>query len=185
MLWTEVAMQATLRPAFISTILLLTVSAFGQSARDYYNEIYKAGGLDRMADEYACFDDDPKLETFFIIGKSETLRQFLIDKGEFKRMTRAQRTDLNRGFLITRGYDQGVAHSHEETYSTDGTSFATEPGIIDGLKLRMRLSIEWTTLRYKRSVEILSPNGKLKSVPVSRYGRCEEVSPDVRQMGNQ
>lgn len=168
------------------TVVLLfgSTSTFAQSARDYYNEIYKAGGLDRMADGYACFDDDPKLETFFIFGKSETLKQFLISNGGFKKLSKAQQAELNRGFLTTRGYDKGVPLSSEETYEADGASWASEPGIINGMKMRMRLSIEWTTLRYKRSVEFLNPNGTLKSVAVSRYGRCEEVSPDIQQTGN-
>jgi hypothetical protein len=170
--------------ALVVVLLFESASTFAQSARDYYNEIYKAGGLDRMADGYACFDDDPKLETFFIFGKSETLKQFLIFAGEFKKMSKAQQADFNRGFLNTRGYDKGVPLSSEETYWADGTSWASEPGIISGKKMRVRISIEWTTLRYKRSVEFLNPNGTLKSVPVSRYGRCEEVSPDVQQKGN-
>jgi hypothetical protein len=170
--------------ALIIVLLFGSASTFAQSARDYYNEIYKAGGLDRMADGYACFDDDPKLETFFIFGKSETLKQFLISTGDFKKMSKAQQADLNRGFLNTRGYDKGVPLSNEEIYWADGSSWASEPGIISSTKMRMRLSIEWTTLRYKRSLEFLNPNGTLKSIPVSRYGRCEEVLPDVQQKGN-
>jgi hypothetical protein len=170
--------------ALVVVLLFGSASTFAQSARDYYNEIYKAGGLDRMADGYVCFDDDPKLETFFIFGKSETLKQFLISEGEFKKMSKAQQAELNRGFLNTRGYDKGVPLSGEETYYADGTSWASEPGIISGTKMRVRISIEWTTLRYKRSVEFLNANGTMKSVPVSRYGRCENVSPDVQQKGN-
>jgi hypothetical protein len=179
-------MLFTHKSGLVLVVALLFGSAptFAQSARDYYNELYKAGGLDRMADGYVCFDDDPNLETFFIFGKSETLKQFLISTGEFKKMSKAQQADLNHGFLITRGYDKGVQHSNEETYSADGTSWATEPGIISGQKMRVRISIEWATLRYKRSVEFLNANGTLKSVPISRYGRCEEVSPDVQQKGN-
>jgi hypothetical protein len=63
-------------PVLVAVLLFGSASTFAQSARDYYNEIYKAGGLDRMADVYASFDDDPKLETFFTFGKSETLKQF-------------------------------------------------------------------------------------------------------------
>jgi hypothetical protein len=137
-----------------------------------------------MADEYACFDDDPKLETFFIFGKSETLKQFLINTGEFKNLPKSQQVSLNRGLLTTRGYDKGVPISSEETYHPDGASWAREPGMANGTKARLRLSIEWSTVRYKRSVELLNANGTVKSVPVSRYGRCEEVSPDVPQKGN-
>ncbi|HYK36887.1 hypothetical protein [Alloacidobacterium sp.] len=179
-------MSGPVKFSFVLVVALLFGSTltFAQSARDYYNELYKAGGLDRMADGYVCFDDDPKLETIFIFGKSETLKQFLISTGEFKKMSKAQQAELNHGFLNTRGYDKGVPQSVEETYSADGTSWTTDPGIISGQKMRMRLSIEWTTLRYRRSVEFLNPNGTLKSVPISRYGRCEEVSPDIRQKGN-
>ena len=55
----------------LMVLLFGSATTFAQSGRDYYNEIYKAGGLDRMADGYACFDDDPKLETFFIFGKAK------------------------------------------------------------------------------------------------------------------
>jgi len=177
-------LQRIMKIALVVVLLFGSASTFAQSARDYYNEIYKAGGLDRMADGYACFDDDPKLDTFFIVSKSETLKQFLIITGDFKKMTKAQQAELNRGFLITRGYDKGVPLSREETYHTDGTSWASETGIVSGTKMRMRLSIEWATLRYKRNLEFLNPNGTLKGVPISRYGRCEEVPPGIQQKGN-
>jgi hypothetical protein len=103
----------------LAVVLLFgSSSALAQSSRDYFNEIYKAGGLDRMADGYVCFDDDPKLGTFFIVAKSETLKHFLISTGGFKEMSKAQQAELNRGFLITRGYDKGVPLSSEETYHT-------------------------------------------------------------------
>jgi hypothetical protein len=178
------ALTQSVKVALVVMFLFGSASTFAQSARDYYNEIYKAGGLDRMADSYACFDDDPKLDTFFIMAKSETLKRFLISTGEFKKMPKAAQAELNRGFLTTRGYDKGVPHSSEETYQADGSSWASE-GILGGTKMRVRISIEWTTLRYKKSVEFLNPNGTQKDVvPISRYGRCEEVSPDVQQKGN-
>jgi hypothetical protein len=54
-------------------------------------------------------------------------------------MSKAQQAALNRDFLITRGYDKGVPHSSEETYQADGTSWASEPGIISGTKMRARI----------------------------------------------
>jgi hypothetical protein len=171
----------------IATMVLLLVAStpvFAQSSRDYFNEIYKAGSLDRMADEYVCFDDDPQLKTFFIFGKSETLKQFLVANGEFSKFPKKQQDEVNRGFLTTRGYDTGVALSSEEIYVKQGDTWATDPGTVSGAKMRLRLSIEWSTLRYKRSVEILNPNGTLKSSPYSRYGRCEVVPPTIQQKGN-
>jgi hypothetical protein len=69
-------------------------------------------------------------------------------------------------------------------YNKAGNSWVTDPFTIQGTKMQERLDVEWSTLRYKRTVEILNPNGTLKAVAASRYGRCEEVSPDVRQTGN-
>jgi len=164
--------------------LLWSLPSFGQTtARDYYTELYKAGGLDRMADEYVCFDDSKDLDTFFIFGKSETLKQFLIDQGGFAKLPPKSKKILNDGYLNMRGYDKGVALSSEEMYYKDGDTWSTEKGMVQGTAMRMRLSISFETLRYKRSVEILNPNGSLKS-EVSRYGRCESVPGDVRQKAN-
>jgi hypothetical protein len=169
----------------IAVLFMLTSAcAYAQSSRDYFNEIYKAGGLDRMADGYVCFADDPKLKTFFIFGRSETLKQFLIDAGGFSKLPKKDQQELNRGFLNTRGYDQGVPLSSEETYYKDGESWAVEPYTISGTKMRTRLAIEWSTLRYKRSVEILNLNGTLRTIAFSGYGRCEEVPNTVQQKGN-
>jgi hypothetical protein len=103
--------------------LLLSVACLGQSARQYYNELYKAGGLDRMADGYVCFDDDNKLETFFIFGESKTIREFLIANGSFGKMSDEFQKKLKEDFLIVRGYDKGVAIGEEEFYYHDGSSW--------------------------------------------------------------
>lgn len=78
-----------------------------QSARDYFNELYKAGGLDRMADEYVCFDNSPELQTFFIFAKSDVLKQFLMDNGGFAKLPKSQQSVFSKGFLIVRGYHKG------------------------------------------------------------------------------
>jgi hypothetical protein len=48
--------------------------------------------------------------------------------------------------------------------------------------MRMRLSIAWETLRYKRTVEVLK-QGMTFDGEVARYGRCEEIPTDVQQNG--
>jgi hypothetical protein len=50
----------------IATILMCLFSAHAtpRSAREYYNEIYAAGGLDRFADGEVCFDEDVTKENF-------------------------------------------------------------------------------------------------------------------------
>lgn len=173
-----------MKSALAFMFLIFSASVFAQSAHHHFDEIYKAGGLDRMADGYVCFDDDPNLDTFFIFGKSETLKQFLIQTGEFSKLPRNAQREINHGFLLARGYDKGVPLSSEEQYMKDGDSWVEPTVMIKHSKLRVRLSIEWATLRYKRSVEILNANGTLQGVPVSRYGRCEEVPATIQQRGN-
>jgi hypothetical protein len=42
-----------------------------------------------MADSYVCFDDDPKLDTFFVRAKSDTFEQFLISTGDVKKSAKS------------------------------------------------------------------------------------------------
>ena len=89
--------------------LILSVSAFGQTtARDYYKELYDAGGLDRMADEYVCFQEDSKVENFFIFGQSKSIRQLMIEHHTFNKMPKATQEQFKKEFLIMRGYTKGV-----------------------------------------------------------------------------
>lgn len=156
-----------------------------QTARDYFNELYKAGGLDRMADEYVCFDDSKELQTFFIVAKSDVLKDFLVSNGQFAKLPKAHQAQLNKGFLILRGYDKGVAVGEEETYSKEGDTWLSDVFPIGSQRtpMRIRVSVTWETLRYKRSVEILDAQHELQS-QVARYGKCEEISPGVQQKGN-
>jgi len=65
-------MQRMIKLWIVIVALLPLGSASAQTARDYYDELYKAGGLDHMADEYVCFDDRKDLGTFFIWRKQNT-----------------------------------------------------------------------------------------------------------------
>ncbi len=161
-------------------VLFLTSTGMAQSARSYFEQLYKAGGLDRMADEYICFDDDPSLQTFFIFATSQTLREFLIQTGEFAKMPKAQQDELSRGFLVLRGYDKGVPLPQEDTYFRDGSSWVERGVIIDKAPARVRFTIVWETMRYKRSIELLNSNSALRS-EYSRYGHCGRTPSDVRQ----
>lgn len=170
----------------LAVLIIFSATGFAQSARQYYDELYKAGGLDRMADGFVCFDDDPQLQTFFIFGQSKTIREFMIADGSFAKMDKNFQERLQQDFLIVRGYDKGVSIGEEDFYEKDGSSWLDEKFVISRLPKtfgRMRLNLAWETLRYKRSVETLNPDMSLKS-QVARYGKCEEVSPAVRQRGN-
>ena len=167
-------------------LLLLMPQSQLQTARDYYNEIYKVGGLDNFADGEVCFDDDPKLDTFFIFGQSKHMREFMQLDGTFAKLSKPMQAKLKKDFLIVRGYNKGIAFDNNDFYDKDGASWLDEAtGFIDKAKtrqMRIRLTINWETLRYKRSVEILDQDSKFLS-EVAHFGRCEDVSPAFRQHG--
>lgn len=107
----------------MTAALFVASSGAAQTARTYYNELYKAGGLDRMADGYVCFDDQPRVQTFFIFGQSKVFRQFLIDNGGFAKLSKGDQAELNRGYLLVRYYDRGVPQPEEEILEKDGDSW--------------------------------------------------------------
>lgn len=170
----------------LAICLFFAVPCFAQGARQYYNELYKAGGLDRMADAYVCFDNDSNLETFFIFGESKTIREFMIADGTFSKLSKDFQKRLNDDFLVVRGYDKGVAIGGEDFYNRDGNSWVGEKFVLSKEPKkygRMRFDITWETLRYKRSVEVLDAGGSFRG-QYARYGRCEKVSPEITQHGN-
>jgi hypothetical protein len=169
---------------FAFALLMLAAQSAPRTARDYYNELYAAGGLDRMADEYVCFDEDPTNENFFIFSQSKTLRDFLIADGTFSKFTKAQQDRLKKDWLAVHGYAKGVPIGDEEYYDKDGDTWVGEIVKLDTANLlRMRFTISWQTLRYKRSVEMLKPDKTYRS-ELAHFGKCEVVKPDVRQTAN-
>ena len=168
----------------LCSLFTLSLSIQAQSAHDFYHELYKSGGLDRMSDGYACFDNDPELKTFFIFGKSQTIKQFLIDADGYSKLPLNERKLLDRGFLYVKQYDQGVPLGERDTYVEDGGTYLLDGARLDtSTKIRIRLSISWQTLRYKKTVDVSLKGGPYRPA-VEGYGRCEEVSADVEQKGN-
>ncbi len=170
----------------VAILVIFSATCFAQSARQYYDELYEAGGLDRMADTFVCFDDDAKLQTFFISAESKTLREFMMEDGTFEKLSKDFQQKLKQDFLILRGYDKGVAIGGEDYYRKDGSSWVDDKFVLSKQPKtfgRMRLDLTRETLRYKRSMEILNPDMSLKG-QVARYGKCEEVSLAVDQRGN-
>jgi hypothetical protein len=76
-----------------------------------------------------------------------------------------------------------VPWSEEQYLFKDGDSWLSDKGVMSEMLMRIRLTISFDTLRYKRSVEILNPNSTVRS-EVSRYGRCERIPSTVLQKAN-
>lgn len=168
----------------IVAVLLFCGVAFATTARDYYNEIYKAGGLDRMADQYACFPDEEN-GMFFIFSKSELVKEFLKEKGDYVTLPKDQRASLDKGFIYLRAYYKGIPR--EPIYfDKDGESYLYEAAMKDDKTaiLRIRYTFNWATLRYEQTVGYYRHDVVMPSTEHRGYGRCEFVSSTVKQTGN-
>ena len=175
---------ADMRGLALTAVIVLLTQVAPKTARDYYNEIYAAGGLDRMADGHVCFDEDPKLDTFFIFGESKDIREFMMADGTFSKMPKDMQAKLKTDFLIVRNYEKGVPAANQDFYEKDGESWVTEKFKVGKeCCLRVRFTINTQTLRYKRAVEILNPDSTYRSEK-ARFGRCETVAADVQQHGD-
>ena len=171
--------------AALDTILAAS-SCFAQTARDYYNEIYAAGGLARAAARYVCFNEDPDVKAFLGFTESKYLLEHMISNGQFDKLSKPEQSALKeKEALIFRGYDKGVPWARYEflLLDPDGASWVSEKSMLGGkTPMRIRFSISWETMRYKRSVEVLNSDDTLKG-EVSAYGRCERVPQTVQQTG--
>ena len=160
--------------------LALAHPVFSQTARNYYDELYKAGGLDGAASMYACFDDRAESTEFFTFVTSDVVKDYLIENGKFAALPAAQKADLNKGWLHTRVYFRGVPAPNENVFHKDGDAWGGEKTVINGVPMRIRLMISMQTLRYSRDLEFLSAVRTLHA-DTATYGRCEMVSPAVAQ----
>jgi hypothetical protein len=168
----------------VLVVLVLCGVAVATTARDYYNEIYKAGGLDRMADGYACFPDDDN-GSFFIFGQSEVVKEFLKTEGQYAKLSKAERAQLDKGFIYQRAYYKGIPR--EPLYfDKDGESYLYEAEMKDDKTtvLKIRYTFNWATLRYEHTVGFYKHGSAMPVTEQRRYGRCELVKTDVKQTGN-
>lgn len=164
--------------------LVIASACVGQNARDYYEELYTAGGLDRFADGHVCFFDDENSDTFFTFGQTKLLREYMIEHGTFGKLSKSAQAELKKDSLIFRGYVKGVPHPQEDfMYPKDG-SWVSDRFMLDArTPAEVRFSIVWQTLRFKRTVERIRSNGSTFPVATT-FGRCEAVAPGVRQHGD-
>ncbi len=154
-----------------------------QTARDYYNELYEAGGLDQILSEYACFSDEQTNTNFFLFAETKNIKEIMVKDGTFKKLPKATQGEFNKDTLFFRGYNKGVPFDTEPPYRHDGESWISEPfNLAPKTPARVRFTITWATMRYRRSVETLNPDGSAKQV-TAVFGRCERIPTRVWQRG--
>ncbi len=151
-----------------------SVALAASTGRDYYGELYKAGGLDHNAASYVCFPDEEN-GLFTIFSKS--------DAGKYDKLPKAERDALDGGFIYVRTYRRGIADEAAQ-YDKDGDSYLLEGNYKadKSVILKMRYTFNWSTLRYRYSVETYR-HGKMFGAPANNYGKCELIPSEVKQTG--
>jgi hypothetical protein len=151
------------------------------TARDYYKELHAAGRLDHMADGHACFQDDPKVDSFFIIKGSKNLRESMLANSTFSKLPEATRGLREKDFLVVRGYAKGIPWRGEEFLEKDEESWISDQHMLDeSTPIRIRFNINWETMRYKYAVEVLNMDSTYRT-EVASFGRCEEIPAEAQQ----
>jgi len=162
-------------------LLVLAGQATQRTAREYFDEIYDTGRLDRFAAGEVCFDEDPAHEDFFIFEQSKYLRQNMAMRGTFQNLPKEMQQHLKNDLLVVRGYHKGIASNGEEFYSEDGNSWISDVYELDEENsMRIRLTINWQTHRFKWAVEMLDHETHVRR-EISRLGQCVDVSAEVPQ----
>jgi hypothetical protein len=160
-------------------LVLSPLSASSQlqkTARDYYNELVKADGLEGFSNEYVCFRDDPNDDKFFTFSKTQDIaktypwEKFPADKRA------AAKAVFDRPSLLMLGYKKGIQVGEGYLLDKDdalGNSFVSTA---DEKGIRIHFSINWKTMRYRWSIEI-KQDGMWAVAPVENgdtFGKCED-----------
>jgi len=155
------------------------------TARDYYNELYAAGALVHMAGGHACFQDDAKIDSFFIFGETKNLRDYMLADGTFSKLPNATQELMKKDFVMVRGYAKGIPWRGEEFLEKDQESWISDKRMLDDhTPIRIRFNINRQTLRYKYAVEVLNMDSTYRT-EVASFGHCEEIPAEVAQHGDE
>src|SRR5271169_105244 len=118
-----------------SLVLVVLVSFFpplraqnrtSLTARDYYKELLASRGLNHMAGDHACFQDDPEFDSFFILGESKKLRDSMLANDTFSTLPEATQGLMKKDFLMVRGYAKGIPWRGEEFLEKDEESWISD-----------------------------------------------------------
>jgi hypothetical protein len=165
-------------------LLFLPLHARNQeplTARDYFHELIASGGIDRVTKSHACFQDDAKADNFFLIGESKSLRDYTLANGTFSKLPKSTQELMTKDFLMVRGYLKGIPWRGEEFLEKDEDSWVSDPRMLDeSTPIRIRFNVNWRTLRYKYTVEVLNMDSTYRS-EVASSGQCEELPAEVQQ----
>jgi len=164
----------------VAVMLSIQIPLRGQNsanltARDYFKELIASGGLEGTTKKYACFQDDPNADSFFLLGESKSVRESMLADGTFNRLPGETQELMKKEFLTVRGYPKGIPWRGEEFLGKDESSWISDARMLDeSTPIRIRLKVDWQTLRYKYAVELLNLDSTYRT-EVASFGRCEQL----------
>ena len=174
-------LKTNVNSALLAVLFSCLVPLHGQNpaslaARDYYKELHAAGELDYMAGGHACFQDDPKIDSFFTFRESKNLRDHMLADGTLNKLPDETQDLMDKDFLMVRGYAKGIPWRGEEYLEKDEESWISDQRMLDErTPIRIRFNINWETLRYKYAVEVLNMDSTVRTEAASSKlrGNCD------------
>jgi len=150
-------------------IFTASLAASGQTtARDYYNELVKAEGLEGISNSYVCFQEKPS-ESFMTFSKSEDIKRTMA----YEKFPAKIVKGFSGHFIVLMGYYKGVqwanpAFLDQESADIRSASY-TAPMNIKGMPATLSFNINWKTLRYVYAV-----SDKDHVQLSASFGKCED-----------
>jgi hypothetical protein len=156
--------------------LVLSLSASSQSqktARDYYNELDKAHGLEGFSNEYVCFRDDPNDEQFLTFSKTQDIAK-TYPWGDFPANQRAAaKAQFEKPGLLMLGYKKGIQLGDPVVLDKDDVRDNSWVMLTKVKGMRIHFTINWQTLRYRWSIEEQKYGAWTVVEKADTFGQCE------------
>jgi hypothetical protein len=158
-------------------VFVLSLSAFSQtqkSARDYYNELDKAHGLEGFSNEYVCFRDDPNDEQFLTFSKTQDIAKTYPWENFPANKRRAARAEFEKPGLLMLGYKKGIQLGEPVVFDKDDVRGNSWVMLTKVKGMRIHFTINWQTLRYRWSVEEQRLGAWTAIGTADTFGQCED-----------
>jgi hypothetical protein len=159
--------------------LFLSLSASSQSqktARDYYNELDKARGLEGFSNEYVCFRDDRNDEQFLTFSKTQDIAKTYPWESFPANQRAAAKAEFEKPGLLMLGYKMGIQNGEPVVFDKDKDDVRGNSWVmLTKIKgMRIHFTINWRTLRYRWSVEEQKYGVWAVVEKADTFGQCED-----------
>jgi hypothetical protein len=145
-----------------------------KTARDYYNELDKAHGLEGFSNEYVCFRDDPNDEQFLTFSKTQNIAKLYPWENFPAKDRAAAKAAFEKPGLLMLGYKKGIQNGDPVVFDKDGIAGNSWVMLTKIKGMRIHFTINWQTLRYRWSVEEQRSGAWAVVENADTFGQCED-----------